>query len=196
MVCFERGQAATKNYRRYRIKTVDGSDDFAMMREAVERRYQRLLDERARFPDLIVVDGGAGQVSAAHEVLTRLNLAHLPLIGLAKREEAIYRPEGDEPLRLERHSPALKLLQAIRDEAHRFANSFHQDLRSRRIQNSVLDDIPGVGKKRKQELLQAFGSVKNLRRYSSAEILKRLPRFGASLAETIRNYLQHPTPQE
>ncbi len=190
MVCFVEGQSAAKLYRHYRIKAVSGSDDFAMMREVVERRYCRLQKEQARLPDLIVVDGGAGQVSAAHQVLTRLQLAHIPLIGLAKKEEAIYRFDQPEPLLLERCSPALKLLQTIRDEAHRFANTFHQDLRSRRIMNSLLDDIPGIGRKRKQELLQAFGSVKNLRSHDRGEILKRLPHLGERLAETIELYLQ------
>jgi excinuclease ABC subunit C len=190
MVCFVDGAPAKKEYRHYRVRDVKGIDDFATMKEVVRRRYARLLAQEKRLPGLVVIDGGLGQLHAAYEVLEELELAGLPIIGLAKREEAIFTIFSNEPILLERHDPALKLVQALRDEAHRFAITFHRDLRRKRILDSLLDEIPGVGKKRRQELLKAFGSVRNLRRHDADEIVKRVPGIGSTLAETIVDHLK------
>jgi excinuclease ABC subunit C len=168
-VCFREGKPHKDHYRHYRIKTVTGSDDFASMAEVVSRRYARLKEEGAALPDLVMVDGGAGQLNAAREALAGLSL-HLPVIGLAKQMEEIYHPGQVAPLRLPRTSPALHLIQRLRDEAHRFANAYHQKLRKRRIQESVLDEFPGLGEKRKLALLKRFGSIQRLRNASVDEI--------------------------
>ncbi len=190
MVRFKNGAPAKKDYRHYRIRDVSGIDDFAMMREVVHRRYSRLQRESRDLPDLVVVDGGKGQLSVAHAALCELKITELPIIGLAKKQEEIFTVGSDSPIVLERHRPALHLIQAIRDEAHRFANSFHQSLRQKRIQDSILDEIPGIGKVRKQELLKRFGSVRNLRRYGANEIVERIPGIGKKLADEIAAVLR------
>ena len=190
MVCFVDGAPARKEYRHYRVREVEGIDDFATMKEVVRRRYSRLLAEDRRLPGLVVIDGGLGQLHAAYEVLEELELEGMPIIGLAKREEAIFTVFSNEPILLERHDPALKLCQALRDEAHRFAITFHRDLRRKRILDSLLDEIPGVGKKRRQDLLKAFGSVRNLRKHDAAEIIKRVPGIGQALAASIVEHLK------
>jgi excinuclease ABC subunit C len=233
MVCFRDGVPDKNNYRRYRVRTVEGQDDFASMAEVVRRRYSRiLLEARAansdaaefsqenafdaarrleeqmlnaqrpasntqlrktivpvRLPDLIIVDGGKGQLSAACRELQRLGLHDLPIIGLAKEHEEIYRPGRALPLRLPMDSPALRLLQRIRDEAHRFANAYHQLLMKKRVEESILDDCPGVSQNRKSLLLQRFGSVNRLRRASVDEIAAT-EGIGRKLAEEVRVFLQ------
>src|SRR5438445_2160627 len=224
MVCFRDGVPDKNCYRRYRIRTVAGQDDFASMAEVVRRRYSRILleareanpdaaefsqenpaealhrlghgeqiplenlpvtqrdpstslrsgrdDEHfvaVRLPDLIIVDGGKGQLSSACKELQRLGLHDLPIIGLAKEHEEIYRPGRALPLHLPEDSGALRLLQRIRDEAHRFANAYHQLLMKKRIGESILDDCPGVRQHRKNLLLRKFGSVKRLRGASAEE---------------------------
>ncbi|MFT5126577.1 MAG: excinuclease ABC subunit C [Rhodothermales bacterium] len=190
MVCFIDGAAAKKEYRHYRVREVEGIDDFATMTEVVRRRYRRLLAESRPLPGLVVIDGGLGQLHAAYKALEELDLAGLPIIGLAKREESIFTIFSNEPIMLERHDPALKLVQAMRDEAHRFAITFHRDLRRKRILDSLLDEIPGVGKQRRQLLLKAFGSVRNLRKHTAAEIIKRVPGVGQALAASIVEHLK------
>ena len=248
MVCFRDGVPDKNNYRRYRVRTVEGQDDFASMAEVVRRRYSRiLLEARAvnsdaaefsqenaadalarisshserseaqsrepaakrtgsftgfldsarndehfvavRLPDLIIVDGGKGQLSAACRELQRLGLHDLPIIGLAKEHEEIYRPGRALPLRLPMDSPALRLLQRIRDEAHRFANAYHQLLMKKRIEESILDDCPGVSQNRKSLLLQRFGSVNRLRKASVDEIAAT-EGIGRKLAEEVHLFLQ------
>jgi excinuclease ABC subunit C len=223
MVRFRDGQAETSSYRRYRIRTVKGQNDFASMAEVVRRRYSFILQEgRARMgadayvsqedpleamrrledgaygsdrtnppptlPDLVIVDGGRGQLSSACAELQRLGLADLPIIGLAKEREEIYRPDTTEPLVLPHTMGALKLLQRIRDEAHRWANGYHQLLLKRRVAESVLDDIPGVSASRKQALLKEFGSVARLRR-QSAEGIATISGIGPRLAQQIVEWL-------
>ncbi|MCM8541878.1 MAG: helix-hairpin-helix domain-containing protein, partial [Lentisphaeraceae bacterium] len=178
-----------KNYRHFKIKTVEGIDDFASMKEIVHRRYKRLLDEKQSLPDLILIDGGKGQLSAACESMKSLGLEHVNILGLAKRYEILFRPKQKEGIILPIDSPGLRVLQHIRDEAHRFAITFHRKLRNRRITDSLLDDIPGVGKKRKTEILKAFGSVKNLRIKGKEELCKRVPGIGDKLANEIFFYL-------
>ena len=244
MVCFRDGIPDKNNYRRYRVRTVEGQDDFASMAEVVRRRYSRiLLEARAahsdaaefsqenaanavarisshpersresqsqasrdssttlrsarndesfvavRLPDLIIVDGGKGQLSAACRELQRLGLHDLPIIGLAKEHEEIYRPSRTLPLRLPMDSPALRLLQRIRDEAHRFANAYHQLLMKKRVEESILDDCPGVSQNRKNLLLRRFGSVNRLRRASVEEIAST-EGIGRKLAEEVHLFLQ------
>ena len=237
MVCFRNGVPDKDNYRRYRVRTVEGQDDFASMAEVVRRRYSRILlearetnpdaaefsqeqtveglqrlekqtpnaqrptfnvqrtesDENKmpliRLPDLIVVDGGKGQLSAACRELQRLGLHDLPIIGLAKEHEEIYRPGRALPLQLPIDSGALRLLQRIRDEAHRFANAYHQLLMKKRIGESILDDCPGVSQNRRNLLLRKFGSVNRLRK-ASVEQIASTEGIGRKLAEEVHRFLR------
>ncbi|MDE0183823.1 MAG: excinuclease ABC subunit UvrC [Candidatus Poribacteria bacterium] len=187
MVVMEDGEPAKSEYRRFKIRTVEGQNDFAMMKEVVTRRFRRAIEEN-RFPDLILIDGGKGQLSAACEALKSLELAHLPIIGLAKRFEHIFLPNRKDAIVLRRDNPTLHLIQRLRDEAHRFAISYHHKLRSRAINHSILDEIPNIGAKRKQRLLQHFGSVASVRQASLDELLavKGIPR---NVANSIRKHL-------
>jgi excinuclease ABC subunit C len=238
MVCFRNGVPDKDNYRRYRIRTVAGQDDFASMAEVVRRRYSRVLLEArevnpeaaefsqenpaealeriassphaersegpqepgaaredsskfvaVRLPDLIIVDGGKGQLSSACRELQRLGLHELPIIGLAKEFEEIYRPGRALPLQLPADSGALRLLQRIRDEAHRFANTYHQLLMKKRIGESVLDDCPGVSQNRKNLLLRKFGSVNRLRK-ATVEQIASTEGIGPKLAEEVHRFLE------
>jgi excinuclease ABC subunit C len=246
MVCFRNGVPHKNNYRRYRVRTVAGQDDFASMAEVVRRRYSRVLlqisetgnrkresgdvnlvvdvspehsqesafetarrlenynfppsarsspaaaghpQSLVRLPDLIIVDGGKGQLSAACRELQRLGLHDLPVIGLAKEREEIYRPGRALPLGLPMDSPALRLLQRIRDEAHRFANAYHQLLMKKRVEESILDDCPGVSQNRKNLLLRRFGSVNRLRKASIEEIAST-EGVGRKLAEEVHRFLE------
>jgi excinuclease ABC subunit C len=240
MVCFRNGVPDKDCYRRYRVRTVQGQDDFASMAEVVRRRYSRVLLEAreanpdaaefsqenpnealercratasvaelpdgkrsacptnaergsapalVRLPDLIIVDGGKGQLSSACHELQRLGLHDLPIIGLAKEHEDIYRPSRALPLQLPHDSGALRLLQRIRDEAHRFANTYHQLLMKKRIGESVLDDCPGVSQNRKNLLLRRFGSVSRLRK-ASVEEIAATEGIGPKLAEEVHRFLQ------
>jgi excinuclease ABC subunit C len=241
MVCFREGVPDKDNYRRYRVRTVEGQDDFASMAEVVRRRYSRVLLEAremnpdaaefsqedavegmhrlekqtpngpsrtgiqrptpnfegrqreeaplVRLPDLIIVDGGKGQLSSACRELQRLGLHDLPIIGLAKEHEEIYRPGRALPLQLPLDSGALRLLQRIRDEAHRFANTYHQLLMKKRIGESILDDCPGVSQNRKNLLLRKFGSVNRLRK-ASVEEIATTEGIGPKLAEDVHRFLQ------
>ncbi len=163
MVVFERGEPLPSAYRRFRIRTVRGkADDFAAMREVVLRRYRRVLTEGQELPDLILVDGGRGQLSSAAAALHDLGLTHIPHIGLAKREEEIFLPAERSPLRLDRSSPALQLLQRARDEAHRFAVTFHRKTRKQQTLGSALDAVPGIGPRRRKAVLARFGSLRQM----------------------------------
>lgn len=191
MVVFVDGRPAKDHYRRFNLRTVAGPDDYAAMREVIERRLRRLLhreDEEdpsfAAVPDLILIDGGLGQVRAAAEVAAELGLSSLPLLGLAKREELLYSPHRSEPLRLPFHSRALRLLQHIRDEAHRFALTHHRRRRKERSLVSVLDQIPGIGEKRKKALLQTFGSVAKIATASEEE-LAAVPGMNRAVARRL-----------
>ncbi|CAN5334305.1 excinuclease ABC subunit UvrC [soil metagenome] len=235
MVRFKGGAADKANYRRYRIRSVDGQNDFAGMAEVVRRRYSRILleareragDEAAdatqesplealrrigaqvedeedaerevagqkkrapfvRLPDLVIVDGGKGQLSSAMAELQRLGLGGLPVIGLAKEHEEIYRPGIPTPLILPHDTGALRLLQRIRDEAHRWANGYHQILMKRRVNESILDDCPGVSQNRKRALLAHFGSLARLRKAGSDEIAQ-VTGISPTLAEEIARFLR------
>ncbi|MEZ5331423.1 MAG: excinuclease ABC subunit UvrC [Thermoanaerobaculia bacterium] len=182
MVVWEGGRMLKKDYRSFNLKGMEGQDDFAAMRQVVERRYRRRLDELGSMPDLILIDGGRGQLNAALEALAVLGVEETPILGLAKREEEVYLPELPEPLRLERDHPGLQLLQRIRDEAHRFAVSRHRGRRSRSTLRSRLDDIAGVGPRRRKLLLQHFGSLEGVRTASKEEVQAVL---GPALGERV-----------
>ncbi len=189
MVCFQDGRPDNQNYRRYRIRTVEGQDDFASMAEVVRRRYSRVLNEGIRKPSLIVVDGGKGQLSSACRELATLGLSDLPIIGLAKQREEIFRPGISEPLVIDHSSGAIRLLQRIRDEAHRVANGYHQILMKQRISESILDDCPGVSENRKKLLLRHFGSIDKLRAATAEEICA-IEGIGPKLAETLIEFFE------
>lgn len=192
MVVFKDGQPAKDNYRRYKIKTVEGPNDYAMMKEVVERRYRRVLEEERPLPDLILIDGGKGQLRAAYEVLEELEISHIPIIGLAERNEEVFLPGRSEPVIIPKNSPALHLLQRVRDEAHRFALNYHRKLRSRRLTHTMLDEIPGVGPVRRQALLQHFGSLAEIRKASISQ-LKEVEGISARIARNIYDYLRENT---
>jgi excinuclease ABC subunit C len=235
LVSFKNGRPDRANYRRFKIKTVEGQDDFASIAEVMRRRYSRLLNEsvaptqktkndddghaipqelqtlvnetsrkvrrgipaknfqlqfsKSNLPDLILIDGGKGQLSAAVAELKKLGLEKIPVIGLAKEFEEIYFPGKSEPLRLGLDHPAVKLLQRIRDESHRVANSYNAQLRLKRISESVLDEFPGIGERRKSALLKKFGSVQRLRT-ATLEQISKVPGFGGNAAEELKKFLE------
>jgi excinuclease ABC subunit C len=161
MVCFRNGRPAKKDYRKFNIKTVVGPDDFASMHEIVSRRYKRLQEENEAFPKLIVIDGGKGQLNAAVQALKEIGVyGQIPIIGIAKRLEEIYFPGDQYPLHIEKKSESLRLIQHIRDEAHRFAITFHRQKRSKAAITTALDGIEGIGTKTKDVLLGHYGSTK------------------------------------
>ncbi len=185
MVVFIDGKPKKSEYRKFKIRTVTGPDDFASMQEVIERRYTRVLEQDLPRPDLIMVDGGKGQLSSAVEILHRLGLETTPVIGLAKRLEEVFLPLESEPVPIPRTSGGLKLLQQIRNEAHRFAITFHRSLRSKRILQTELDLIKGVGKVRARELLEVFGSVQGVK-FASEEQLSDV--VGPKVAQKIKEY--------
>lgn len=185
MVCFKHGQPARNEYRRFNIKTVTGPDDFASMREVVHRRYKRLIKVQGDLPDLIVIDGGKGQLSAAMESLKELGIyRQVAIIGIAKRLEAIYLPEDSYPICISKKSASLKLIQQIRNEAHRFAVTFHRDKRSNASLRSELEAIPGVGPKTIQKLLSKFRSIKNIKAASMETLVQHIGRKKATLLQS------------
>lgn len=185
---FTNGVPDKSEYRKFRIRGEWGNDDFRSMQEALTRYLRRRLDEGRGRPDLVVIDGGKGQLSAAREALEAIDLAHQPVISLAKRDEEVFVPGRSGAVRLPRRSPALRLLQRARDEAHRFAVTYNRTLRTKRTVASRLAEIPGVGPARQQMLLEHFGSVRSLASASPDEIAK-LPGFGLSLAQAIIDHL-------
>ncbi len=244
LVSFKNGRPDRANYRRFKIKSVEGQDDFASMAEVIRRRYTRLLSEvkgergdeggeaipqelqklvdetsgnvksqlrdrrwkmgkagggatstpdsqlpYSNLPDLILIDGGKGQLGAAGAELAKLGLEKLPIIGLAKEFEEIYRPGESQPLRLGLDHPAVKLLQRVRDESHRVANSYNAQLRIKKISESILDDFPGIGEQRKAALLKKFGSVQRLRT-ATVEQLAAVPGFGGKAAAELKAFLE------
>ncbi len=204
MVVFEGGKAKKKDYRRFKIKTVVGPDDYASMAEVIRRRYKRGLREieslksegrdidNGKFsilPDLILIDGGKGQLKVSSEVLEALGLGYIPVISLAEKFEEVYMPESNEPLIIPRDSDALHLLQRIRDEAHRFALSYHRSLRQKNSLHSVLEDIPEIGPKRRVALLREFGTVEGIRA-ASLEELCNVEGMNRRAAQNIKDYLK------
>jgi excinuclease ABC subunit C len=186
MVVLDRGKFDKKQYRVFNIKTVEGADDFRSMAEAVDRRYRRLMDENKSLPDMILIDGGRGQLNAALAALNKLGIEEIPIAGLAKREEEIYVPDREEPIRLERRDPALQLLQMVRDETHRFSVSSHRRRRSKRFLHSALDDMPGIGEKRRRLLIERFGSVSGVKQASAQDLMNVL---GRKVGQTLYDEL-------
>ncbi|HEY8131078.1 MAG TPA: excinuclease ABC subunit UvrC [Thermoanaerobaculia bacterium] len=176
MVVLDQGKFDKKQYRVFNIRSVTGADDFRSMAEAVDRRYRRLLEEERSLPDMILIDGGRGQLNAALTAVNRLGIEGITIAGLAKREEEIYVPDRQEPIRLDRHDPALQLLQMVRDETHRFAVSSHRRRRSKRMLHSELDDLPGIGEKRRRLLIERFGSVSGVKQASEQDLINVLGR--------------------
>jgi excinuclease ABC subunit C len=174
MVYFENGAAKRSGYRKFNVRSVEGKpDDFQSMREVVERRYKRLLEEKAVLPDLILIDGGKGQLGVAKEVLNELGLNNVPVIGLAKRLEEVFIPGYSQAQNIPKTSPAVILLRRIRDEAHRFAITFHREKRGKSMVKSILDDIPGIGETRRKKLLSTFGSVQAIAKESADSIAEK-----------------------
>jgi len=224
MVSFRNGRPDRSNYRRFKMKTVVGQDDFACMAETIRRRYTRVLREQAEsegndaappasaevppdfrqvvgtplrrrpppLPNLILIDGGKGQLNAACAELEKLGLTNIPVIGLAKEFEEIYRPGQSEPLRISHDSGALKLLQRVRDESHRFANTYNAQLRLKKISESILDEFPGIGGRRKAALLKKFGSVQRLRT-ATVEQIAEVSGFGGKAAAELKAFLDART---
>jgi excinuclease ABC subunit C len=204
MVVFVDGRPRKSEYRKFKIRSVEGPDDFASMQEVIERRYRRVIEEQGAIPDLIVVDGGKGQLSSAVEVLEKLALRrkrdgvfyspegetprkeiHLPIIGLAKRLEEVFLPEAKEPQSIPKTSSGLKLLQQIRNEAHRFAITYHRSLRSKRTLQTELDLVKGIGKARARKLLEVFGSVQGVK-FATHDQLSEV--MGEEIAQRIRDF--------
>ena len=164
MVCFKNGEPSKKDYRHFNVKTVEGINDFATMKEAVYRRYKRLKEEEQPFPQLVIIDGGKGQLSAAIEAVQELSVSNrFTMVGLAKNEEELFFSGDKDSLKLPYNSTSLKLIRRIRDEVHRFGITFHRQKRSRGTFKNELEDIPGIGKATADALLREFKSVKNIR---------------------------------
>ena len=192
MVVFIDGEADRGSYRRFRIKTVEGADDFASLQEVLTRRLSKLgADEEERFPkpDLVIIDGGKGQLSAVKQIFDRMNIQGIELISLAKREEEVFTADSDESIVIDRRDYALKMLQRIRDEAHRFAITYFRNLHSKRNLESVLSEIEGVGKKKRVALMQRFGTIDRMMHASESE-LAETEGIGPVLAKNIKNYFE------
>ena len=188
MVCFLNGKSAVKEYRHFHIKTVEGPNDFASMKEIVGRRYKRLLEEGKSLPKLVVIDGGKGQLSSAVEALQELGIyGKMPIIGIAKRLEEIYFPGDSYPIHIDKKSESLKLLQRIRDEAHRFAITFHRNVRSKNAFKSQLIEIPGIGESTLEKLLKHFKSVKKIQNAKEEELTNLL---GTSKAKILIEWIE------
>ena len=192
-VWFENGRAKRGEYRKFKVKTVEGTDDFASIQEVVRRYFERRLNDEKDLPDLIVIDGGKGQLSAAHVALVELGLTDRPLISLAKRDEEVFIWGREEPLRLSRRSPGLRLLQQARDEAHRFAVTYNRKRRSMRTVTSELLKVPGIGPVKRRQLLKEFGSVQGVRD-ASEEAIASLPGFNAERARKLLESLAATAP--
>jgi excinuclease ABC subunit C len=197
MVVFENGEPKTSDYRRFQIKTVEGPNDFASLQEVLARRFKRAKAEAeegsqgskfAKLPDLIIIDGGKGQLSSAREVMHQLGVDDIPTFALAEEEELLFTEGKSEPIVLPKNSPSLYLVQRVRDEAHRFAVSYHRRLREKRAYKSILDEVPGIGPKRKKALLKAFGSLKGIREASLEELIQ-VEGMTRPAAETLLEYL-------
>jgi excinuclease ABC subunit C len=188
MVCFKEGKPSKADYRHFHIKTVEGPNDFASMEEVVGRRYRRLKDENLPLPNLIVIDGGKGQLNAAVEALKKLDLyGRIPIVGIAKRLEEIYFPDDPYPLHIDKKSPSLNLLQKVRNEAHRFAITHHRNVRSKKSFKSALEEIPGIGDKSLNMLLKEFKTISNMKEAGLDGLTAVL---GKNRAEKVWEWLQ------
>ena len=200
LVSFRNGVPDRKNYRHFNIKTLGGKiDDFAAVREAVSRRYSRLLNEKREMPDLILIDGGAGQVSAAAGVLEALGLEDIPVAGLAKQNEEIYLHGRRGVINLPDGDPALRVLQYVRDETHRFATGFNQRLREKDGRFSLLESVPGIGPVRSRKLLEKYGTLETIASCTPEELHTAAglsPGVAGALLEAIRTGRGGPRKQQ
>jgi excinuclease ABC subunit C len=188
MVVWEEGRMKKSDYRKFIIRTVEGNDDFASMAEVVTRRYSRLQEEGLPMPGLILIDGGLGQLHAAAEALEAIDIINQPVASIAKREEIIYvLGQEDEPVVLDRFSPVLHLVQSVRDEAHRFAVTFHRTRRNAQRLTSELEEIPGIGPKKVQMLLKEFGSLERVKAASDDDLIKLI---GPAAMKKVRAFYQ------
>ena len=186
-IVFKNAKPSKKDYRLFNIKTVEGPDDYASMEEVVFRRYKRILNEKSHLPNLIVIDGGKGQLSSSIKALKKLNLdKKIAILGIAKRLEEIFYPNDPVPLYLNKKSETLKVIQQMRNEAHRFAISFHRKKRSKQALNSTFDSIPGIGEKTKIQLLKKFKSLKKINEISDELLIKEI---GISKTKKLRAFL-------
>jgi excinuclease ABC subunit C len=193
MVVLEKGWPKPAHYRRFRIKTVAGTDDYAMIQETLRRRFKRGLAGEgtwAIIPDLVLIDGGKGQLNAALELRQELGLDFIPMVSLAKENEEVFIPGDPKPVYIAKDSPALHILQRARDEAHRFAISYHQKLRRKEVIISVLDNIPGIGPRRKKALLKKFGSIEAIKEASSEE-LSQTEGITSAVAQKVTEYFRN-----
>jgi excinuclease ABC subunit C len=195
LVVWENGAMKKDDYKRYKIKTVAGADDFGSLREMLTRRFTRALEQDGVLPDLVLIDGGRGQLNVGATVLGELGLDDIPVVSLAKQQEEVYRTDSVAPLVLDQTAPALQTLQKIRDEAHRFAITYHKTLRSKRTLQSVLDSIPGVGATIRTSLLKTLGSARRVREASVAE-LAAVPKITPKLAQKIYDHFHPPAAAE
>src|SRR5882762_7982381 len=193
MVVWENGGMKKDDYKRFKIRTVSGADDFGSLREVLGRRFGRALEQGSVLPDLVLIDGGRGQLNIGLQVLQELGLDYIPVAALAKQQEEVYVGDSREPLLLDPTAPALHTLQKIRDEAHRFAITYHKKLRTKRTISSVLDSIPGVGATIRTSLLKTLGSARRVRESSVAE-LAAVPKVTPKLAQRIYAHF-HPVPE-
>jgi excinuclease ABC subunit C len=191
MVVWENGAMKSDDYKRFRIRTVQGADDFASLQEVLGRRFGKALEDGTVLPDLVLIDGGRGQLNVGLKALEALGLDYLPVIALAKQQEEVYTAERLQPIVLDRTSPALQTLQKVRDEAHRFAITYHRKLRTRRTIQSVLDAIPGVGPTIRTSLLKTLGSARRVREATVAE-LAATPKVTPKMAQRIHAYFHPP----
>ncbi|MFC1643508.1 GIY-YIG nuclease family protein [Chlamydiota bacterium] len=192
MVYFYDGKPNKRYYKHFKIKNVKSIDDYAMMREIVTRHFSHITNEKKSIPELVIIDGGKGHLETARKVLNKLSLDKISVIGLAKKNEEIFIPELSDPIVLDKNIPCLQLFQRIRDEAHRFAISYHKKLRSKKIKESVLYNIPNLGEKKIKLLLKHFGSVKRISNASNKEISK-IPGFGIITTNKILSHLNVKT---
>ena len=188
LITFIDGKPSKNNYRKFKIKSVEGIDDYKMMKEVIRRRYEKVKKERLSSPDLIIVDGGKGQLNACYSVLKELGFERIPVIGIAKKFEHIYLRKRKEPIVFSKNSPMLHLIERLRDEAHRFAIGYHHLLRSKKVKESILDKIEGIGDKRKKTLLKKYPSLENIRKVSLRE-LSSLRGMNIKTARRIKEYL-------
>mgnify|MGYP002401375721 CR=1 FL=1 len=198
MVVFLNGEPATGEYRRFRIRDLDGPDDYAMMQQVLRRRFRRVQQDDAKFadlPDLVIVDGGKGQLTAALQAMQEVGFASIPTVALAEKHEHIFRPGSSEPVVLPRQSQSLYLVQRIRDEAHRSALTYHRRLRASRQVESWLEGCPGIGSARRKALLKAFGSIKKMKAATEAE-LAQVPGMNKTAAANLYRYLRQSTEAE
>ena len=188
LVCMVDGKPKRSEYRIFKIASVEGADDYASIREVVARRFRGLAERGEKLPDLLLIDGGKGQLASACDALREMALPDQPVVGLAKRLEELFLPGQQDPVLLPKTSASLRMLQVLRDEAHRFALNHHRKQRSKRMLKSGLDQVPGIGKKRKTQLLRSFGSVERIKA-ASAEEIAELPGFSDKLAQALKQAL-------